>query len=507
MKVFAQLKALILAMLVLTPVLQAAPLRIQLTGSIEPENPQTGNFDIVQDQARRVNVLCQESGGEGEQLLAWGIRATIQQVQIHGFKADTAYTCMARYGTTQLGGSNPVTLVTLPLPSDLIPPTVVVPAGNPVDIAYTLYNVGNVYYAGDIDEGFDRTLIRLSNNYLVVLDAEGNIRWYLRGPGAGDLDVSFIGDDQFLFGGMSLPSYAPTVVGLDKEVKFVATSEPDDDFITTGAYNHDAGLSRDGTSIFALAYAKHPEYDAEGFVVKQFSLENRLIWNWDSFSAIESGQLSDVSAIPALEGDPFHANTIWDRWEDGKQVLYVSMRNNSMIIKIDHSTKDIVWHMGFEGDFELLEADGTPADLSRWFFNQHDIKYDDGIMLVHDNGYDRSFLGGRSYTRVLRLQVDEAAMTVRILSEYTEDDWLEPFWGGYDVLENGHQLIAMGHCEFCEVPDSKRSALLELDAANKPVWRAEFSSDTVMVYRSERIGGCELFNSLTYCPTLVNQRE
>jgi len=152
----------------------------------------------------------------------------------------------------------------------------------------------------------------------------------------------------------------------------------------------------------------------------------------------------------------------------------------------------------------------------------------DGVktMTVYDNGSDRLFAGAAGYSRLVKLQLNEAASpkTARILYEYTEwngdntdpANWAEPFWGGYDEIDNGqHILAAQGHCSFCALPagqggtssaPSHNSTLLELaptlPSGATPLWKAVFASPDTMIYRAQHIDGCAIFNNLTYCPSL-----
>lgn len=42
--------------------------------------------------------------------------------------------------------------------------------------------------------------------------------------------------------------------------------------------------------------------------------------------------------------------------------------------------------------------------------------------------------------------------------------------------------------------------MVELDPDAQVVWRADFRSEKEIIYRTERIGGCDIFDNLMYCP-------
>ncbi len=51
------------------------------------------------------------------------------------------------------------------------------------------------------------------------------------------------------------------------------------------------------------------------------------------------------------------------------------MRHQNCLVKVDYAnrngTGDIIWHLGYQGDFTLLNADGSAATATDWFFAQH----------------------------------------------------------------------------------------------------------------------------------------
>ncbi|MFM7200223.1 MAG: aryl-sulfate sulfotransferase [Myxococcota bacterium] len=438
--------------------------------------------------AHPVRLTCTELGGDEERHVLQLPSATEHHTTVRGLKANTRYGCEVEALDAPHLRARASTLITAPLPFDLKTPELLVPNSNLAEMGYTLYNYG-IYRGG------------FKNNYLVILDAKAQVRWYLPGPGAGDVDASYLGNDKILYGGMSAAYYPPTLVGLDKVTQWKGTTTPVATYENVGQVNHDAHLSADGKSIFLLNYATLDDYYLV-YIVKQIDLAtNTVIWSWDSIAdGLEKGELPAGGS----SSDLYHANSVFDQWEDGKLYVYVGMRNLHRVLKLDYTSKAVVWRLGVNGDFKLLEADGTPATSNaRWFFHQHDAKFvRPGLFSVYDNGTARSSYGGSNYTRGLQLQLDERAMTAQIVFEYKETGWNEAFWGGYDVLENGNSLIAMGH--FSNGTAGHNSALVQVNPAGSVVWRAEFKSDKDAVYRAERIDGCEIFSNTDYCPALAD---
>lgn len=420
-----------------------------------------------------------------------------QQTVIRGLKADSQYTCWSETvasSSEESHRSTPLTFAVGKLPLDLEAPRIQIPSQDLARTGYMLINYGTLHFPW-----------RIENRYILLLDPQGNIRWFYSNAGGGDVDASFLGNDQLLIGGNGGETVPATIIGLDKRVVFQDRQTLTRPGELENSTNHDVGLSEDGQSIYTMTYASTGVYNS--FVIKEIDIAtDEVIWDWSGLEeGVQAGVLPPGSAD---DTDPHHANAIDDQWENGKEYLYVSLRDQNQVLKIDKLTGAVVWKLGVGGDFTLLDSNGAPAEDARWFFHQHDAKvYGPRLLALHDNGVGREAYGGRDYTRALQLELDQVAMTARIRFEYTEQGWEEPIWGGYDVLSDGRSLVAQGHCWECEVsnpgpsPTRRRSSLVELDPRGHVLWRAELPSEKAHLYRVERIDGCNLFDNLTYCPS------
>lgn len=459
----------------------AAPaFRLEHSADLRDNNAR--QFQVNLSKSEAITVTCDEVGGSSERHVKESGASLTHTMALRGLKASTRYTCAARTASGNV--SSPVEFITAPLPADLRPPKITVPSTNLPDTGYTLY-----------DRAFLGRGWSISANYLVILDAEGNVRWYYSGVGGG-IDASYLGSDKILFGGFDKAYFQPTVVGLDKQIQFQAANSAETPYEVSNSWNHDVGLSDDGLSLFAITSESYDGWT--GYTLRQIDLAtNTVEWSW---SSIEDGLM--VGELPpgsSQKKDPYHANSLWESWENGRLYLYVSMYQQFEVIKIDYETKEVVWHLGADGDFKLLESDGSPASAARWFSVQHDAKLHGNILSLYDNGY-HSNNGGTDYSRALKLELNQQAMTARIVFEYTEDQWLEGCCGGYDPLPSGNSLIAMAHSWQWAVYPDKPSALVEVNPAGTVVWRADFPSKKDFIYRAERIGGCAIFNNTKYCP-------
>ena len=79
------------------------------------------------------------------------------------------------------------------------------------------------------------------------------------------------------------------------------------------------------------------------------------VWLWNEFDHL------DITRRPYMYPDWTHTNAILYSSSDGN--LIISIRHQNWLVKVDYTngagTGDILWHLGYQGDFTLLNADGT----------------------------------------------------------------------------------------------------------------------------------------------------
>ena len=490
-----------------TPLQEEFSDEITLDAQLNPFNYQSFTFEIhlPSDLLQEGNpplLVCDEDASDPERHVKEGELQTSQTLTLYGFKASTRYECFVEVEDTDtLKTSEVIGIETPALPTELNRIEITIPSSNAEATGYTLVGYGEQTQNWDY-----------MSDYTIIFDAEGEIRWYWSGYSAGDIDISFVnesvyGRDAIARGGQGGDYVVPNLLSLDGTTLMTATTEKVTSTEYSGAFHHDAGISADGTSFFALV--KQSAVNSEtggsytGFIIKEIDLlSGDNVWYWDSTGdGVEQGELPEGSDS---NPDPYHANAIWDNREDGHLYLYVSLRSLHRVLKIDYDTRQIVWSLGIDQDFILLEKDGSPAEDGRWFFHQHDAQRHGNRLTVYDNGKGKQNYGYDDwFTRVAEFELDEENMTATLIYEYNESNWKEPVWGGYDTLEDGRRLIARAHCAVCVTADENNpSSIIELAAGDTPsiTWRAEFTNDLVAIYRAEHIDGCRVFNNLRYCP-------
>jgi hypothetical protein len=412
----------------------------------------------VDSASDTVSIRC-EGAGEVHELSA----SPELEIPLYGLLADTAYDCTVSDDEEQAE----LSFQTRPIPSRI--PTWDVTVPGDADGDYTLLNQAT-------DIATDRQA------KLLLLDPEGRLRWFVDIPyQPPEIDAQYLGDGEWLYGGNSAP---PTRIDLDGDIRREASVAS-----SLLGWHHHVEQVPSG-EVWALVHERNHDraQSWDGFGIDRLDeTMSELQWTWSSQRGVDEGWL----AIPEAADDPYHANALVLE----EDAVWVNLRHQSRLVKLD-LTGALQWSMGINQDFTLLEADGSPADFSRWFFGQHAPEWDGERLLMYDNGMKRP---GGSYSRALQLRVDEAARTLQIDWEFTEPGWFESAWGDVDRLEDGDILILRGHCERCG--SRGRTEVIEVEPdTGEVVWRITFDDPHVTSYRAQRIDGCALFDNLEYCP-------
>jgi hypothetical protein len=231
-----------------------------------------------------------------------------------------------------------------------------------------------------------------------------------------------------------------------------------------------------------------------GDVVIDLDQNRQPVWLWSEFDHL------DINRRPYLYPDWTHTNAILYSPSDGD--LIISIRHQNWLIKIDYDngvgSGDIVWHLGYQGDFTLLNADGSADNnAADWFFAEHGPSFTTTntsgkfSMAVFDNGDDRGVTvvaGGTCgvagqpacYSSVPILNLDETAMTATMVFNPTTPDY--SFFGGNAAL------LKNGDVEFDEASaGGSKAAVYEVTQAASPqtIWQMHITGQ--YAYRAMRI--------------------
>ena len=138
--------------------------------------------------------------------------------------------------------------------------------------------------------------------------------------------------------------------------------------------------------------------------------------------------------------DFFHINSI-DKDPQGNYLI--SSRNMHTITYISGATGETIWILGGRGNmFEDLSGGGATN-----FAYQHDARWSDDYttITIFDNGRDDD-RAERSYTRGLRIKLDQQKMMAELIAEYINpNNIFSVSQGSFQTLENGNSFMGYGN--------------------------------------------------------------
>jgi arylsulfate sulfotransferase len=221
------------------------------------------------------------------------------------------------------------------------------------------------------------------------------------------------------------------------------------------------------------------------------------VWAWNEFNHL------DTSRRPYLYPDWTHTNAIIYSKDDGN--LIISSRHQNWLVKIDYNNGagagDILWHLGYQGDFALLNADGTPdTSDTDWFFAQHGPSFVSAnttgkfSLVLFDNGDDRGVAvpvtGGTCgvtgqpacFSTVPIFDIDETAKTATLTFHPTTPDY-SFFGGNAEVLGNGN--VEYDECGATTPKNNSFVFEVTQTATPQTVWKMSLTGQ--YAYRAMRI--------------------
>jgi hypothetical protein len=227
------------------------------------------------------------------------------------------------------------------------------------------------------------------------------------------------------------------------------------------------------------------------------------VWAWNSFDHLSTDR--HLNGLP----DWTHSNAIIYSAEDGN--LLLSMRHQSWVLKIDYNNGagagDILWHLGYQGDF-ALENNGVPtSDPSQWFSFQHfpSIVSQNGAqttLAVWDNGDNRvldssgDICGAAPafvscYSRAAILEVNESVDGSPLVANLMWANPLQYFgvWGGsINQLDNGNVEFDLNAPLVAPAPNVA-SQVQEVTQTGIPqvVWQMQIGPTGYSAYRAYRV--------------------
>lgn len=443
---------------------------VQLSALVNPDLVTEVALDLVVTPAAAVRVQCIADGlaAELHEVATDGVVESTTLI-LRGLLAETDYACAALDATNRMVGG--VDVRTGELPAG-------VPRGSAVDggsprLGYTLFN--SMGYCDDV--GW---------HYLVIIDPEGNPRWYHELDAALNVavDATWQPEGTILYGaGDAGVEGSGTVLDLSGNI----LSQPPD---MRRQFHHHLERQSDGNHL-GLAYVENQDATStfKGFAVLDFDPTTGMVTSsWNSQTGVDDGVLQARG-----ESDPFHANWVQRTGGGPGQGYAVSLCAASQVLHIGTSAID--WVFGAGGTLRPYTLDGEQADSQDLPQCQHGPELVDDVLWLFDNGRERSS------SRVSAWQIDATAATAHEVFRWERPGWYESVWGDVDVLDDDRILVASGHCACCPAKGVGTTFIAEVDVATgEELWRYDTATDQDGLYRADRIDTCAPFTSRRWCP-------
>ncbi len=367
---------------------------------------------------------------------------------LRGLLAETTYTCV---GSSVEGAVSvdPVTFTTEALPDALLAHTVTLDTWEPsAENGWTLIDLFTHVTSTDV------------KTFLAVLDMEARIRWYWEVPeNEGIIAFDWNSDaGAFWIGGGHIRTVTPRVIDLDGNVLYETSTEA----------NHDSHWHDDSAYGLILGPA--------GFCIQE------RLWADDSEQYLicanelgYDGQLQGANSFDVVEED------------DGKVYIYATLTDAGQVLKIDRDERSLVWTFGSSGDFSGVAPFSWLHDV-HWVDCEYDV-----CLFYYDNG-DQT-----AGSQAILWGLDETQGVATEIRSWRQSGWYESTLGGVQILDGGHWLIGRGHNEI-ENKESPDTTVVEVDTDGQVVWQISITPSDHATYRARRVGPCELFSHVGYCP-------
>ena len=279
-----------------------------------------------------------------------------------------------------------------------------------------------------LENGF----VFMAGNYRSLVDAHGEVRWYSTIQTGNDPSgVDLVGAQEGVWFSTNPYNFSAEIYNQSWLGKI---------------YNH---VTWTGTAHHDIAKITEDEYLywSENQLVK-FDLDTGEVSVYFDPASVLDSAIDSLEIRQERVGDWLHPNTV--SYQDG--YLYLSFRNQHMVLKMDYATKEIIWvatpayskdeqgtiHAVQDQISEKLVVPTEDDADFEWFYSQHEIvplpdmdgnpETDD--FTIFDNGQDRGVYGlyngvadkNSFYSRIVHYRVNFAEKTITQIFDWGEDE-------------------------------------------------------------------------------------
>jgi len=232
-------------------------------------------------------------------------------------------------------------------------------------------------------------------------------------------------------------------------------------------------------------------------LISEYSRDGTLLWQWDGrdeypFNSTMHTSLG-LNETFAAGADWMHSNSFtWDKEND---IIYLNVRNLDTILKIDKSTKDILWCAGRWGDFTVLNSTGHEVDSI--FHHPHSLEWiGPNRFMVYDNDFYNPnhpttmvFGANEGYSRMVEFVIDESAQTMTEVWFYDPQNvsyYFQDSGGDADRLPNGNSIgIFATKALTNSVPDPV--IITEVTPTGEVAWELQVPGENQTYYWTHRV--------------------
>ena len=224
--------------------------------------------------------------------------------------------------------------------------------------------------------------------------------------------------------------------------------------------HHDFDYNPETDTFMVLEYAISAEIWNDTYILYdklgEYTRDGELIWEWDGITEFpfNATQHTSLGLNLTFRGgaDWMHANSfVWDKQNEA---IYLSVRNLDTIVKINYTTKDIIWGAGRLGDFALYNIDDQLVD-TLYHFPHNLERIGENRFIIFDNDLynisnpdSMTLEGSQGYSRFLEFEIDEEHNTMRELWSWVIDNQTYYFpesGGDADRLPDGNTIGVFGN--------------------------------------------------------------
>ncbi len=331
-------------------------------------------------------------------------------------------------------------------------------------------------------------------NHKIMVDMEGNIRWFLDenvyyAPIELDKD-----NDIMMLTHESNPSIAKyySLLGQEKHDKLI-------DITDAGYKFHHDMITKDNGNIIAAVSKNGAKY-VEDRIIEYNPATKQVIYEWDLNKVIPK-RSAVINWYKGYPTDWLHINSVYYNKPDNTVIF--SARHQG-IYKITYPDENgnfsVVWavtpHIDLDGyevdikdkllkpvdkngilieDEDVLAGRKSHADFE-WPFAQHSVRLtSENSFVCFDNGDNRYYEGevthNNSFSRIVEYEINETNMTIKEKWSYGKDrglDLFSQFQSNAYMLESGNYIVHSGMVRYNS--DESRMRVVELNKDHIPVF-------------------------------------